>query len=105
MTQLTNGEKDSPMVNIVIHTVDQLIDAFGGPGEMAAWAGIGATAVANWAARSFIPPGWHLRIYAEACRRGLRLDLEALFGLSPDEVEALCRVHRLNKTERLRPSA
>jgi hypothetical protein len=77
------------MVKAQIHTVDQLIVAFGGPTGLADWAGLGSTAIANWASRSFIPPGWHLRLYVEACRRGLSLDLEALFGLSSDEADVL----------------
>jgi hypothetical protein len=75
------------MVNRDVHTVAQLVSAF--DGDLAAWAGIGETAVANWVARDFIPPGWHLRLYIEACRRGLTLDLESLFGLSAPEAEFL----------------
>lgn len=89
MTILTNGETNSPMVKQLIRTVDQLIAAFEGSTALAEWAGVGGTAIANWSARNFVPPGWHLRLYVEALRRDLDLDLEALFGLSPDEVEAL----------------
>jgi hypothetical protein len=89
------------MVKKIIHTVDQLIAAFERSGApLPEWAGIGATAVANWAARGFIPPGWHLRLYAEAYRRGLHLDLEALFGLPPDECEVLCVLARRERAER-----
>lgn len=72
-----------------LHTVDELIAALGGPSEVAEWAGLSNhSAVSQWRQRG-IPPGWHLRLLAECIRRGLRLDLVAVFGLTEDEAEAL----------------
>lgn len=93
------------MVNAVIQTIDQLVDALGGTGEVGEWADIGANAVANWIARGWIPPGWHLRLYIEANRRGLKLAYERLFGLSTDDAEILraCVAAARLRGDRARP--
>ena len=63
-----------------IVTVDRLINALGGPTAVGKWLGIKQSAVSNWSLRGEIPPGWHLRLYMEAQKRGFRVDDE-LFGL------------------------
>lgn len=45
-----------------LKTVDEVVDAFGGPSKAAEWCGIGNSAVSNWFVRGFIPPGWHYRM-------------------------------------------
>lgn len=53
-----------------LSSVEQVVDAFGGPKEAADWAALGQSAISNWLARGFIPPGWHFRIDEEMRRRG-----------------------------------
>lgn len=62
-----------------ISSIDDLVTAFGGPTELGEWLGVGASAVSNWQARGNIPTGWHLRLYLEAQRRGMPIDL-TVFG-------------------------
>ena len=56
---------------MTLRTVEDVVAAFGGTAEMADWAGLGMSAISNWMARGFIPPGWHYRISAELKERGL----------------------------------
>lgn len=66
-----------------IETVDDLARAFGGTKRLAEWADVVQSAVSNWRDANSIPPGYHLRLYFECRRRGLRVDTEKLFGLAP----------------------
>lgn len=63
----------------MIHTVKDLISAWGGHEELARWADVGPTAVSNWKTWNEIPGGYHLPLYLEAKARGLRLAPQ-LFG-------------------------
>jgi hypothetical protein len=60
-------------------TVEAVVDAMGGPGPTADWAGLGTSAVSNWIARGFIPPGWHWEMAEELRRRGFEVD-PSVFG-------------------------
>lgn len=75
-----------------LHTVDEVIDALGGhkrPADnnksVAAWLGIGTSAVCNWRDRASIPPGYHLKFYREAQKLGFEI---APSVLSLDSCEA-----------------
>ena len=70
-----------------LHTVDDVIDAFGGHKTaaannkaVAAWLGLNTSAVCNWRERRNIPAGWHLRFYLEAKERGMEIGV-TVFGL------------------------
>lgn len=71
-----------------LRTIDELIAALGGVTEVAKWAGVGKTAVSNWSARELIPPGWHLRLFAEAKARGYSVD-PVVFGWTHDEAKVV----------------
>lgn len=63
---------------VKLNSITDVVKAFGGTEGMAAWAGIGASAVSNWISRDLIPPGWHLRMIRDAAVRGYEID-EAVF--------------------------
>lgn len=73
---------------MTIRTVDELIDAFGGPTAVAEWAGTEISAICNWKARGFIPTGWHLRVFIEVKKRGLDVD-PRLFEISDEDAKIL----------------
>lgn len=68
-----------------LKTVDDVVAAFGGPSAAAEWAGIGKTAVSNWLARGYIPPGWHFRMSQHFSGRGIVL-AGSVFGQSDEPV-------------------
>jgi hypothetical protein len=63
-----------PMQGVkILRTVDQVIEEFGSPSAAAEWAGVGASAVCNWSARGYIPPGWHYRMSQHFAEKGVLL--------------------------------
>lgn len=75
-----------------IETIDDLIGAFGGPSKLGAHLGIGDTAVHNWAARGFVPPSWHLRLFVDLKARGATVNPE-LFELERSAARVLYPDH------------
>lgn len=71
-----------------IRTIAELIDSFGGPGELAKLLGISDSAVCNWETRDFIPPSWHLRLLCELKLRKTTVD-PALFEATEEQFEVL----------------
>lgn len=69
--------------NDPIRTVSDLVAAFGGTGAVAEWLDVGSPCVSNWKALGQIPRGYHLQIYLEAKRRGIRI-CSSLFGMPPE---------------------
>lgn len=68
-------------------TVDQIIDAFGLE-WLARWAGYeSVSGVCNWRTRG-IPPGLHVRLIAEATRRGFVIE-PTVFGLADSDARGL----------------
>jgi hypothetical protein len=67
---------------ITLRTVRAVVDAFGGTKDLAEWAGHGESAISNWLARGFIPPGWHYRISEELKKKDLEAAPE-VFGQRP----------------------
>lgn len=65
----------------ILRTVAEVVEEFGGLQAAADWAGLGKTAVSNWLARGFIPPGWHFRMSEHFAERGLLL-AGSVFGQS-----------------------
>lgn len=57
----------------ILRTVEDVVAAFGSVAEAAEWAGVGCTAVHNWIARAYIPPGWHYRLQQHLAPRGFHL--------------------------------
>ena len=74
-------------MKIKLKTVEEVIDAFGGPTAIGAWLGIGQSAVSNWKIDDAIPPGWHLRLARHAERHGFVIS-DDLFGLPTDDPKA-----------------
>lgn len=72
----------------VLRTIEDVIEFFDGPTELARWADIKTSAVCNWVEREEIPPGWHLRLAIEIKRRGAQVH-PSVFGLSDDEARHL----------------
>jgi hypothetical protein len=72
----------------VLRTIEGVVEFFGGPTELAKWAGIKTSAVCNWTERGEIPPGWHIRLAIEVTRRGGKIH-PSVFGLSDDEASDL----------------
>lgn len=64
---------------MILRTVPDVVRAFGGSAEVAKWAGHGQSAISNWIARGFIPPGWHYRMSKWAAERGYEIS-PAVFG-------------------------
>lgn len=76
------------MQRLVIHTVAELIEAFGGPARVAEWGGTSSQNICNWAAKEKVPPGWHLRLLIEARERNWVFS-PGLFGLTERQMEKL----------------
>lgn len=85
------------MVMYDITSIEQLIEALGGPVNLGRKFGISQEAVSNWPARGNIPGGWHVQLFAMAAREGLSID-PAIFKLTENDVEGLFDARR-----RLRP--
>lgn len=73
-----------------ITSIHQLVEALGGDSAVAEWLGISQPAVGMWKSRDCIGSGWHLRLLAEARRRGLTVD-PRVFGLSERDAGDLFR--------------
>ena len=67
--------------NNTIKTVRQLVDAFGGTGQLAKFLKVVPSAVSNMLADDYIPRGYHLEIYLEAERRGFEIDKARVFKM------------------------
>lgn len=63
----------------ILETVEDVVEAFGGTTEAAKWAGVGPSAVSNWIAKGFVPPGWHFRMSDYFRERGHVLS-RSVFG-------------------------
>jgi hypothetical protein len=61
-----------------LRTVADVIDAFGGVREMCAIFGGVPSRFANYKLRGFFPDSMHMRIYDEACERGLNIAPELI---------------------------
>jgi len=66
----------------LLQTVSDVIDAFGGPTAMSAIFGGGPSKFCNYKAKGCFPEKMHMRIYVEACERGLNVAPE-LIGRRP----------------------
>lgn len=66
---------------MLLRTVSDVVEAFGGPAKAAEWAGHGSSAVCNWVTRGFIPPGWHYRMSKWAGENGYEIS-PCVFGES-----------------------
>lgn len=75
--------------SMVIRSIDQLVDFFGGNSALAAWLGIDPTAVAQWKLRGQIGSGWHLILLSEVRRRGSDVHIPSVFGLTEDQSRGL----------------
>jgi hypothetical protein len=72
----------------VLRSIQEVVEFFDGPTELARWAGIKTSAVCNWVERNELPPGWHIRLAIEVSRRGARVHPSVL-GLVVEAVERL----------------
>lgn len=64
----------------MITTIDELIDAFGGPTALAALLRIKQPAVSKWSMNNEIPRGWHHPLSRMAEARGLTVH-DSVWGL------------------------
>ena len=71
-----------------INTIDELVEALGGDTKVGRWLGISQPAVAAWKMRRHIPPGWHMRLWAELTRLGHSVNPE-VFGMSERDLAPL----------------
>jgi len=66
-----------------LRTAACVVAALGGTKGAAEWAGIGESAVSNWLARGFIPPGWHYRLQAHFAPLKIELAPTAFGQIEP----------------------
>jgi hypothetical protein len=66
-----------------LKSVGEVVEALGGTKATAEWCDIGMSAVSNWIAAEYIPPGWHYRMTAKLGERGIEID-PAVFGMHLD---------------------
>ena len=94
----------STMTKRLLKTVDEVIDALGGPTAVGEKLDIGQNAVSMWKTRG-IPPGWHLRIYLRI--KHLRLGVSPeVFGLdSLEELQEPARRKRAAGQKNAAPAA
>jgi len=71
-----------------INSIDELIDAFGGPCGAAQRHGISPQAVCNWAMRGFVPPSRHVQVIVAVKRMGRSLN-PGVLGISEDDARLL----------------
>lgn len=70
-----------------LESIQDVIDALGGPSALADMLDVTQQAVSMWKVRGEIPAGWHYRLHVEALRRGHQID-PAVFGLFDPLVKA-----------------
>jgi hypothetical protein len=71
----------------MLKTVDEVVEAFGGTTELARLLDVGAPAVSNAKERGAFPYRWHMILWTESERRGLRID-PRLVGREPASARA-----------------
>lgn len=81
MTKFMKHENYSIMNVHPISSVRDLVDAFGGTGKFAEFLNVVPSYVSNMLRDDELPRGYHLEVYLECQRRGLRIDKRALFGI------------------------
>lgn len=67
----------------ILKTASCVVNALGGTKLAAEWAGVGESAVSNWLARGFIPPGWHFRLHAHFAPEGVSIAPTAFGQVEP----------------------
>lgn len=77
-----------PVMSYDIRSIDELVEALGGPGELASLLGLTSSAVCNWSIRGFISPCWHVRLLYELRKLNKRVDPE-LFEATEEQFAAL----------------
>ena len=70
-------------MRIMIKTVDELIDAMGGPAEVGRTYGLAISTVSGWKTRG-IAGDWKLRLFLDCSKLGLEVD-PAVFDLPHEE--------------------
>lgn len=71
-------------VDSMIDSVDKVVEALGGPAEVAKLCGVGTSAVSNWAARGKISKGSFLTVRDALAARSLEAS-PAVFGFKATE--------------------
>ena len=69
----------------ILRTAACVVEALGGTKLAAEWAGVGESAVSNWLARGFIPPGWHIKLHTHFTPLGLELAPTAFGQTEPSQ--------------------
>ncbi len=70
---------------IQLNTVEEVIDAFGGMKAMCAIFGGGLSRFSNYKAAGCFPASMHMKIYVEACDRGLTIAPELIGMRQPEK--------------------
>lgn len=78
-----------------INSIDELVDVLGGDTVLSARLGISQPGVANWKVRGQIPPGWHMRLFADVRKKGLTLNPD-VFGMTAEEFGPLAETRRVH---------
>jgi hypothetical protein len=78
----------------VLHSVADVVKAFGGNKPIAKWCNVRTSAVSNWLERDYIPPGWHYRMAVELGQRGYQVD-PMVFGINAELVGNPYRAKRV----------
>lgn len=95
MTFITDSDYLDCMATPKIKSIEELVEALGGPSAIAAWLGTSQPNVSNWILRRYIPPAWHFRLFLECACRGLRVDWGVVLDLTEEEIAAATRVERM----------
>lgn len=80
-----------------LNTIDDLIEALGGPVKLGKSLDISQSAVSQWKVRGHISDGWHMRLFADATALGLSVN-PVVFDLTEEQFAPLA-------VARSRPSA
>lgn len=81
-----------------ITSINHLLDALGGDAEIASKYGVSKNCVSMWRVRQHISNAFHLRIFADARRKGLDV-CPSIFGLNNEEAEGL--FHSVNHKDQV----
>jgi hypothetical protein len=79
---------------MMIETINDLIEAYGGASALGEKLGITQEAVSMWRARGEIPGGWHMELFVDGRSRGWEM-APSVFGFhDPDSAQKFLQATR-----------